>query len=144
MTESGFTPLIMSRIRSLVPIYVYAPHRETQARVAMFAAWKPSLRTRRALLAEKVSQAAVDELLKRGVVTKGDWVILTKGEQLHRPGRHQHHEGAARRRLRGIRRSVAADNARGVIRPTDRRSRWPNVCRANEMDSSLLRRQAPD
>ncbi|MGC3589914.1 pyruvate kinase alpha/beta domain-containing protein, partial [Pseudomonas aeruginosa] len=30
--------------------------------------------------AEKVSQAAVDELLKRGVVTKGDWVILTKGD----------------------------------------------------------------
>ncbi|MGT4706393.1 hypothetical protein PDB2_05752 [Pseudomonas aeruginosa] len=24
--------------------------------------------------------AGVDELLKRGVVTKGDWVILTKGD----------------------------------------------------------------
>ncbi len=33
-----------------------------------------------ALPAEKVSQAAVDELLKRGVVTKGDWAILTKGD----------------------------------------------------------------
>ncbi|MFU7526855.1 hypothetical protein ACM9NN_30370, partial [Pseudomonas paraeruginosa] len=27
-----------------------------------------------------VSQAAVDELLKRGVVTKGAWVILPKGD----------------------------------------------------------------
>ncbi|MDF5822560.1 pyruvate kinase [Pseudomonas aeruginosa] len=34
--RSGFTPLIMSRIRSSVPIYAYSPHRETQARVAMF------------------------------------------------------------------------------------------------------------
>ncbi|MEM5618858.1 pyruvate kinase alpha/beta domain-containing protein [Pseudomonas aeruginosa] len=29
LTESGFTPLIMSRIRSSVPIYAYSPHRET-------------------------------------------------------------------------------------------------------------------
>jgi pyruvate kinase len=33
-----------------------------------------------------VSQAAVDELLKRGVVQPGDWVILTKGDSYHTIG----------------------------------------------------------
>jgi pyruvate kinase len=36
-----------------------------------------------ALPPEQVSQAAVDELLKRGVVKQGDWVILTKGDSYH-------------------------------------------------------------
>ncbi|RMS51431.1 hypothetical protein ALP65_00209 [Pseudomonas aeruginosa] len=80
LTESGFTPLIMSRIRSSVPIYAYSPHRETQARVAMFRGVETIPFDPAALPVEKVSQAAVDELLKRGVVTKGDWVILTKGD----------------------------------------------------------------
>ncbi|MNE65472.1 pyruvate kinase [compost metagenome] len=33
-----------------------------------------------ALPAEQVSQAAVNELLKRGVVEPGDWVIMSKGD----------------------------------------------------------------
>ena len=83
LTESGFTPLIMSRIRSSVPIYAYSPHRETQARVAMFRG-----RGRRVAQARRGDQGRL-----------GD---PDQGRQLHRPGRHQHHEGAARRRPAGI------------------------------------------
>ena len=36
LTESGYTPLVMSRIRSSMPIYAFAPSRQTQARVALF------------------------------------------------------------------------------------------------------------
>ena len=39
-----------------------------------------------ALPADKVSQAAVDELLKRDIVSIGDWVILTKGDSYHGTG----------------------------------------------------------
>ena len=70
----------MSRIRSSVPIFAFSPHRETQARAAMFRGVTPCRSTQRPRIAAKVSQAAVDELLKRGVVEKGDWVILTKGD----------------------------------------------------------------
>ena len=80
LTESGHTPLIMSRIRSGVPIYCYSPHSQTQHRVAMFrgvytvpfdpAAYDPA----------ELSNAAIDELKKRGRVQEGDWVILTKGD----------------------------------------------------------------
>lgn len=80
LTESGFTPLIMSRIRSSVPIFAYSPHRETQARVALIRGVETVPFDAAALPPEKVSQAAVDELLQRGIVTKGDWVILTKGD----------------------------------------------------------------
>ncbi len=66
-------PLVGTDLRLL-------PHRETQARVAMFRGVETIPFDPAALPAEKVSQAAVDELLKRGVVTKGDWVILTKGD----------------------------------------------------------------
>ena len=86
LTESGYTPMIMSRIRSSVPIYAFSPHRATQARVALFRGVQTVPFDPAALPAEKVSQAAVDELLKRGVVQQGDWVILTKGDSYHTIG----------------------------------------------------------
>lgn len=86
LTESGYTPLVMSRIRSSMPIYAFAPSRQTQARVALFRGvytvpFDPSTE-----FSTSVSQAAVEELLKRGVVTVDDWVILTKGDSYHLVG----------------------------------------------------------
>ncbi|PVZ11203.1 MULTISPECIES: pyruvate kinase [unclassified Pseudomonas] len=86
LTESGYTPLIMSRIRSSVPIFAFSPHRETQARVAMFRGVYTIPFDPAALPLGEVSQAAVDELLKRGLVEQGDWVILTKGDSYHTVG----------------------------------------------------------
>ncbi|SDT95424.1 pyruvate kinase [Pseudomonas pohangensis] len=86
LTESGYTPMIMSRIRSSMPIYAFSPHRATQARVALFRGVQTVPFDPAALAPEKVSQAAVDELLKRGVVQAGDWVILTKGDSYHTIG----------------------------------------------------------
>jgi len=80
LTETGHTPLIMSRIRSGVPIYCYTRQESTQHRAALFrgvytvpfdpAAHDPA----------QVSQAAIAELKQRGKVQPGDWVILTKGD----------------------------------------------------------------
>jgi pyruvate kinase len=80
LSESGHTPLIMSRIRSSVPIYCFCPHPDTQFRVSLFrgvytvpfdpAAYDPA----------ELGDAAIDELRKRGRVEKDDWVILTKGD----------------------------------------------------------------
>ena len=86
LTESGYTPMIMSRIRSSMPIFAFSPHRATQARVALFRGVQTVPFDPAALPAEKVSQLAVDELLKRGVVQPGDWVILTKGDSYHTIG----------------------------------------------------------
>src|SRR5690606_25631442 len=86
LTESGHTPLIMSRIRSGVPIYCYSPHRITQHRVAMFrgvytvpfdaSAYGPAGR----------APAAIEERDNRGRVPPGDCVILTKGDSYRDSG----------------------------------------------------------
>ncbi|MFC2970960.1 pyruvate kinase [Azotobacter bryophylli] len=86
LTESGYTPLIMSRIRSSVPIFAYSPHRETQARVALFRGVYTVPFDPAAVPPEKLNQAAVDELLKLGAVEPGDWVILTKGDSYNTTG----------------------------------------------------------
>jgi len=86
LTESGYTPLIMSRLRSSVPIYCFSPHRDTRARSAMFRGVYPVAFDPASLPPAEVSQAAVDELLKMGVVEQGDWVILTKGDSYNRIG----------------------------------------------------------
>ena len=86
LTESGSSPLFMSRIRSSIPIFAFSPHRETQARVAMFRGVQTIPFDPAALPADKVSQSAVDELLKRDLVKPGDWVILTKGDSYHGTG----------------------------------------------------------
>ncbi|SER20391.1 pyruvate kinase [Azotobacter beijerinckii] len=86
LTESGYTPLIMSRIRSSVPIFAFSPHRETQARVALFRGVYTVPFDPAAVAPEKLSQAAVDELIKRGVVKPGDWVLLTKGDSYNTIG----------------------------------------------------------
>jgi pyruvate kinase len=80
LSESGHTPLIMSRIRSSVPIYCFCPHPDTQFRVSLFrgvytipfdpAAYEPA----------ELSDAAIDALKQRGLVQADDWVILTKGD----------------------------------------------------------------
>lgn len=85
LTESGYTPLVMSRIRSSMPIYAFAPSRQTQARVALFRGvytvpFDPSQ------FPGSVSKSAVEELVKRGIVQEGDWVILTKGDSYHMVG----------------------------------------------------------
>jgi pyruvate kinase len=80
LTESGHTPLIMSRIRSGVPIYCYSPHTITQNRTAMFRGVYTVPFDPNAYDPADLSNAAIEELRKRGRVEKGDWVILTKGD----------------------------------------------------------------
>jgi pyruvate kinase len=86
LTMSGYSTLIMSRIRSSVPIYAFSPLRETQARVALFRGVYTVPFDAAAMPAQEVSQAAVNELLVRGVVEPGDWVVLTKGDAYHGTG----------------------------------------------------------
>jgi pyruvate kinase len=80
LTESGHTPLIMSRIRSGVPIYCYSPHSLTQNRVAMFRGVYTIPFAPSDYEPADLSNAAIDELRRRSLVRTGDWVILTKGD----------------------------------------------------------------
>jgi len=80
LTESGHTPLIMSRIRSGVPIHCYTRHVTTQRRAALFRGVYPEAFDAAALPPAEVSDAAIDILRARGLLEAGDWIILTKGD----------------------------------------------------------------
>ncbi|WP_459617061.1 pyruvate kinase [Bordetella sp. 2513F-2] len=80
LSESGMTPLIMSRIRSGVPIYCYSPHPVTQHRVALFRGVYTVPFSASEYDPAELSDAAIAELKKRGRVSPGDWIILTKGD----------------------------------------------------------------
>tara|TARA_Y100000815_G_scaffold247981_1_gene248778 strand:+ start:2565 stop:4016 length:1452 start_codon:yes stop_codon:yes gene_type:complete len=80
LTESGYTPLIMSRIRSAVPIFALSPHTATQGRACLLRGVYPVPFDPAAHTPSDVSRAAVDALVERGLVAAGDWLVLTKGD----------------------------------------------------------------
>jgi pyruvate kinase len=86
MTESGDTPMRMSRIRSAQPIYAFSNHLRTQNRVTLFRGVKTIPFDSDQIPNEEINQRAVDELKQRGVVEDGDLVIITKGDYVKAHG----------------------------------------------------------
>ena len=80
LTESGHTPLIMSRIRSGVPIYCFTRHERTQRRAALFRGVYTVPFDAAGLDPNAVSQQAVQALKQRSSLAAGDWVIVTLGD----------------------------------------------------------------
>ena len=80
LSESGHTPLIMSRIRSGVPIYCFTRHKETQNRVALFRGVYPVNFDSSHLNPAILMQTALDELKKHQTLNSGDWIIVTNGD----------------------------------------------------------------
>lgn len=80
LTESGHTPLIMSRIRSGVPIYCYTRHPGTQRRAALFRGVYTVPFDAAKIDPSQVSEQAIQKLKDQSLLKKGDWIILTKGD----------------------------------------------------------------
>lgn len=80
MTESGTTPLLMSRISSRLPIFAFSRHYETLRRVALLRGVETVLFDSSKIEKSHVNQRAVDELLEQGVVEEGDLIIISKGD----------------------------------------------------------------
>lgn len=81
LTESGNTPLLMSRISSGMPIFALTPHIETRRKVCMYRGVYPSTVDYKGLTDEEVQQTILKQLQGFGIVKTGDLVILTRGEQ---------------------------------------------------------------
>jgi pyruvate kinase len=80
LTESGATPLWMSRISSNVPIYALTSHVETRRKVTLYRGVYPVAFEITTSDHAGVNRAAIDELRSRGTVRDGDMVIITKGD----------------------------------------------------------------
>jgi pyruvate kinase len=81
LTESGATPLWMSRIRSDIPIYAFTRHEPTRRRVTIYRGVYPVIFdvTRNASTGALYG-ALFSRLLELDLVKRKDLVILTKGE----------------------------------------------------------------
>ena len=82
LTESGATPLWMSRIRSDIPVYAFTRHETTRRRVTLYRGVYPVIFdvTGPDHSTETLYRALFTRLLELRLVKKRDLVILTKGE----------------------------------------------------------------
>ncbi len=81
LTESGATPLWMSRIRSDIPIYAFTRHEETRRRVTLYRGVYPVVYdVTGPQSVETLYNSIFARLLELSLVRRGDLVILTKGE----------------------------------------------------------------
>lgn len=87
LTESGTTPLLMSRIRSNIPIYGLSRHVATLRRMALYRGVYPILFDATHIDRRILNQAAIAELHNRGIIRNGDLVIFTKGDLIGVHGR---------------------------------------------------------
>jgi pyruvate kinase len=80
LTESGSTVLWMSRISSGIPIFALTPHEKTARRVTLYRGVYPIIFARQHNDHAALNREIIDELERRGVVSDGDIVIITKGD----------------------------------------------------------------
>ncbi|BAN36646.1 pyruvate kinase [Sulfuricella denitrificans skB26] len=86
LTESGATPLMMSRIYTDVPIYALSSDVGTRRKLTLFRGvypvnFRPATQER-----EQVLHEAEDELRRRGAVRDDDLIIITIGEPIGKSG----------------------------------------------------------
>jgi pyruvate kinase len=80
LTESGLTPLWMSRMRADIPIFAFTRQDVTRSRVTLYRGVYPVLFDVTHASPVHMYQAIFDELLDKGLVDVGDTIILTKGD----------------------------------------------------------------
>lgn len=82
LTESGTTPLCMSRVRSGIPIYALSRHAKTCGRVTLFRGVYPVQFDVTQYKIWEISRFALETLVNQGILEPGDKVLLTKGDIL--------------------------------------------------------------
>ena len=87
LTESGTTPLLMSRISSGLPIFAMSPHNKTLAWTNLYRGVTPVLfdgdETKPVY---EVCRDALDVLKAKGLLQSGDMVLLTHGDKMETVG----------------------------------------------------------
>lgn len=80
LTESGATPLLMSRIRSGIPIFGMTRNLTTQRRITLYRGVYPVNCTEQFANISHDDRCATDVLKNQGVVKTGDYVLVTHGD----------------------------------------------------------------
>jgi pyruvate kinase len=80
LTESGSTPLWMSRISSGIPVYALSRQVSTRRQVTLYRGVYPVSFDVAGVDVRRLNKEIIAELQRRGAVRKGDLVIITKGD----------------------------------------------------------------
>ncbi|OAI00304.1 pyruvate kinase [Methylomonas methanica] len=80
LTESGSTPLWMSRISSDIPIFAFSSCERTLGQVTLYKGVFPIPFAKEKMESASVTQSLIKALKARGVVKPGDALIRTKGD----------------------------------------------------------------
>ena len=86
LTESGSTPLWMSRIRSGIPIYALTRNVATQRRVTLYRGVYPVYFNMDTDDQHGLNHLAIKRCVQHGIIKKGDWILLTFGDQVGHHG----------------------------------------------------------
>lgn len=86
LTESGTTPLLMSRLSSGLPIFALSHQSKTLQKLCLCRGVIPLFFDASAFDHDSVEARGIEFLLDGGYLQKGDSIILTKGEVLGRAG----------------------------------------------------------
>jgi pyruvate kinase len=87
LTESGNTPLLMSRVNSSIPVYGLSRYDATLRRMTLFRGVYPIPFDATHIDRRTLNQAAIQELQNRKILKTGDWVTITKGDLIGVHGR---------------------------------------------------------
>ena len=81
LTESGSTPLWMSRINSGIAIFALSPNTSTCNKITLYRGVYP-IKFKKVYKVNTIeaNQLILDELKKRGAISAGELVLLTKGD----------------------------------------------------------------
>ncbi len=86
LTESGSTPLVMSRIRSGMPIFALTRLARTQRKMALYRGVEAIHFDPTTLDVNDVNRLAIEEIKKFITLNDGDLVLLTKGAHMGKLG----------------------------------------------------------
>lgn len=87
LTESGTTPLLMSRVNSSIPIFGLSREERTLRRMTLYRGVYPIPFDATHIDRRELNQSAILELQKRDILKNGDLVIITKGDLIGVHGR---------------------------------------------------------
>ena len=79
LTESGNTPLLMSRISSGIPIIAMTQHLDTRRKVTMFRGVYPTSVVYGDLNSEQIRALVLENVKSQNLAKAGDLIVLTRG-----------------------------------------------------------------
>jgi len=86
LTQSGSTALWMSRLNAGVPIFALTPEERTLYRLSLYHGVRPILMSQHDKDSDQLLRDAEDVLIEKGVVEKGDLIVITIGEPIGKAG----------------------------------------------------------